>query len=126
MCTECRRPFCAIFPYTDPANDPILGYHIFIDRILRGEPIIIYGDGEQTRGNTYIADCVGATVSAATCASVGEIYNIGGGEARSVNWVIAKLQELSGRRVQVRHAPPRLGDQRHTLATIDKARRNLG
>lgn len=46
----------------------------------------------------------------------------GGGEARSVNWVIATLQELLGREAHVNHIAPRPGDQVHTRANIDKAR----
>jgi nucleoside-diphosphate-sugar epimerase len=103
-----------------------MGYHIFIDRISRGEPIVIYGDGEQTRGNTFVADCVTGTLLAAERGGLGEVYNIGGGEARSVNWVVKTIEELTGRRASLRHAEPRPGDQAHTMANIDKARHALG
>jgi UDP-glucuronate 4-epimerase len=110
------------FSVYGPRQRPDMGYNIFIGRILRREPIVIYGDGEQTRGNTFVSDCVDATVLAAEHGEPGQVYNVGGGEARSVNWVIATLEELCGREAQVSHAPSRPGDQAHTMANIDKAR----
>ena len=59
-----------------------MGYQRFMQALLQEEPIIVYGDGLQVRGNTYIDDCVEATV-AAIHAPVGETYNLGGGEAAS-------------------------------------------
>jgi nucleoside-diphosphate-sugar epimerase len=114
------------FSVYGPRQRPDMGYHIFIDRILHAEPIVIYGDGGQTRGNTYISDCVDATLLAGECGQPGEVYNIGGGEARSVSWVISTLEDLCGQRARLLHAPPRPGDQAHTLANIDKARQGLG
>jgi nucleoside-diphosphate-sugar epimerase len=103
-----------------------MGYTIFIDRVLRGESITIFGDGEQTRGNTYVADCVEATILAATRGTPGRIYNVGGGEARSANWVVETVQELAGREVEVVHGPARPGEQREALADTTRARRDLG
>jgi UDP-glucuronate 4-epimerase len=108
-----------------PRQRPDMGYAIFIDRVLRGEPITVYGDGEQTRGNTFVADCVEATVRAATRGRPGEVYNVGGGESRSANWVVATVQRLAGREVVVTHGPPRPGEQSDTLADTSKARREL-
>ena len=114
------------FSVYGPRQRPDMGYAIFIDRVLRGEPITIFGDGEQTRGNTYVADCVEATVRAATRGTPGEIYNVGGGEARSANWVVETVQRLAGRRVEVVHGPARPGEQREALADTTRARRDLG
>jgi nucleoside-diphosphate-sugar epimerase len=113
------------FSVYGPRQRPDMGYHIFIERILNEEPIVIYGDGEQTRGNTFITDCVDATLLAAQHGQPGETYNVGGGEAHSVNWVLSTLQELCGREARLSHAPGRAGDQAHTFANIDKARHVL-
>ena len=113
------------FSVYGPRQRPDMGMHIFIERILRGEPIVVFGDGEQTRGNTYVADCVTATLLAAERGQPGVEYNVGGGEARSVNWVIRTIAELAGRPAQVEYGPPRPGDQAHTLADISRARRAL-
>jgi UDP-glucuronate 4-epimerase len=114
------------FSVYGPRQRPDMGYNIFIDRILKDKPINIFGDGEQTRGNTFVSDCVEATLRAAERGRPGEVYNIGGGEARSVNWAIATLQELLGREAHLNHIAPRPGDQVHTRANIDKARAELG
>ena len=114
------------FSVYGPRQRPDMGYTIFIDRVLRGEPITIFGDGEQTRGNTYVADCVEATVRAATRGTPGRVYNVGGGEARSANWVVETVQELAGRTVEVVHGPARPGEQREALADTTRARRDLG
>ena len=114
------------FSIYGPSQRPDMGYHRFINALLRGEPIEIYGDGEQTRGNTYVDDAVTGTVLALERGRPGEIYNIGGGVPISVNGVLALLEEFTGRRADRRYGPPRRGDQLHTLADIGKARVELG
>jgi nucleoside-diphosphate-sugar epimerase len=114
------------FSVYGPRQRPDMGYNIFIDRVLKGEQISVFGDGEQTRGNTFISDCVNATLLGAERGEPGEVYNIGGGEARSVNWVIETIAELAGKPANVRREAARAGDQRHTMADITKARAELG
>ena len=114
------------FSVYGPRQRPDMGYAIFADRVLRGEPITIFGDGEQTRGNTFVADCVDATVRAAERGRPGEVYNVGGGEARSANWVVETIQRIVGRPVEITHGPERAGEQREALADTRKARRELG
>jgi UDP-glucuronate 4-epimerase len=114
------------FSVYGPRQRPDMGYNIFIDRVLKGEQIAVFGDGEQTRGNTFITDCVNATLLGAERGEPGEVYNIGGGEARSVNWVIETIAELAGKPANIRRAAARAGDQRHTMADTTKARAELG
>lgn len=114
------------FSVYGPRQRPDMAYHILIDALLRGRPITIHGDGEQTRGNTYVADCVAGTLLALEHGRAGEIYNIGGGVALSLNQMLELLEEITGREVERRHVAPRPGDQRHTLADIAKARAELG
>jgi nucleoside-diphosphate-sugar epimerase len=103
---------------------PDMGYHQFIRALLCGEPVTVCGDGQQVRGNTYVADCVAATVAALE-APVGEIYNLGGGESANVWEVLARLETLIGRKAQVRRVAARPGDQRSTFADTGKLRRHL-
>jgi UDP-glucuronate 4-epimerase len=114
------------FSVYGPRQRPDMGYSIFIDRVLRGEGITIFGDGEQSRGNTYVADCVDATVRAGTLGTSGEAYNVGGGESRSANWIVETIQRLAGRSVTVVHGPERPGEQREARADTTRARRDLG
>jgi nucleoside-diphosphate-sugar epimerase len=113
------------FSVYGPRQRPDMGYFRFIDALLRGQPVVVYGDGHQVRGNTYVADCVTATVAAAE-APPGEVYNIGGGEAANVWDILRKLEALAGRRAEVRQEPARPGDQRYTFADTSKLRHHLG
>jgi nucleoside-diphosphate-sugar epimerase len=114
------------FSVYGPRQRPDMAYNIFIDRILRDAPISIFGDGTQSRSNTYVADAVQATILAWQRGEAGGVYNVGGGEVRDLNWVLARIEQLTGRRAQVERKPARAGDQQHTKANIERAQRVLG
>jgi nucleoside-diphosphate-sugar epimerase len=113
------------FSVYGPRQRPDMGYHRFIDSLLRREPVTVYGDGLQVRGNTYVDDCVAATL-AALGARPGEVYNVGGGEMATVWEVLAKLQTILDCRAVIRREPARPGDQRFTGAETSKIWRHLG
>jgi nucleoside-diphosphate-sugar epimerase len=114
------------FSIYGPRQRPDMAYNIFIRSLLRGEPITIFGDGEQSRGNTYIDDCVTGTVLALTAGQPGQAYNLGGGIPITLNEAIAIIEDAVGTRAERRYTPARTGDQRHTLADISKAQTDLG
>lgn len=114
------------FSIYGPRQRPDMAYSIFIDALLRGTPITIEGDGEQSRGNTYVSDCVKGTVLGLLHGTPGEVYNIGGGAPITLNSALALLERCTSRAAIRRSAPARAGDQRHTLADISKARRDFG
>src|SRR5205085_8146943 len=116
------------FSVYGPRHRPDMAYHIFIQALLQGEPITIFGDGEQSRSNTFIADCVQGILLAFEKReqSIGEVFNLGGGEVVTVNQVLAILSELIGKSPQVIFAQVRPGDQRFTAADISKAENILG
>jgi nucleoside-diphosphate-sugar epimerase len=114
------------FSIYGPRQRPDMAYHIFINSLLQGIPITIYGDGEQSRGNTYVADCVAGTLLALEKGVPGEVYNLGGGSPITVNAALALLEQYTGRRAQRRYVAARPGDQRHTLADFSKAATHLG
>jgi nucleoside-diphosphate-sugar epimerase len=113
------------FSVYGPRQRPEMGYHLFIDAILRGKPIRLTGDGLQVRGNTYIADCVDATIRA-TQAMPGETFNLGGGELVTVLEVFRKLERIIGRPALIERHPPRAGDQLATGADVTKLTRHTG
>ncbi len=113
------------FSVYGPRQRPDMGYHRFIDAMLQDRPLLVYGDGLQARGNTYVEDCIAATV-AALKAPVGEVYNVGGGETANVWEILAKLESILGRRAIVQREPARPGDQRFTGADTVKLSRHLG
>jgi nucleoside-diphosphate-sugar epimerase len=113
------------FSVYGPRQRPEMGYHLFINAILKGKPITLTGDGLQVRGNTYIADCVDATVKA-TQAMVGETFNLGGGELVTVLEVLRKLERITGKSAIIERHPPRKGDQLATGADVSKLTRHVG
>jgi nucleoside-diphosphate-sugar epimerase len=113
------------FSVYGPRQRPDMGYHKFVQCLLTGTPVPVYGDGMQVRGNTYIDDCVAAT-TAAVEALPGETYNVGGGEAASVWDVLGKLERITGNKAVVRQEAARPGDQRYTSADTGKLLRHLG
>lgn len=124
---ECGLPVVVLrfFSVYGPGQRPDMGYHRFIEALLADQPIIVHGDGLQSRGNTFVSDCVAAT-AAALQAPIGEVYNVGGGETANVWEILAKLERIVGRRAVVRREPARRGDQRVTAADTTKLYRHLG
>jgi len=112
------------FSVYGPRQRPDMGYFKFIQALLTGEPVTVFGDGQQVRGNTYIDDCVDATIRAAK-ATPGSLFNVGGGESASVWDVLHKLEIISGRKFTTRQEPARPGDQRETFADTTRIRREL-
>jgi nucleoside-diphosphate-sugar epimerase len=114
------------FSIYGPRQRPDMAYHIFIESVLDGAPITVFGDGQQARSNTYVGDCVDATVAALDRGRTGEAYNVGGGELLKLCDAIDIIGELTGRTPVIERAPERPGDQRITQADTTKARDELG
>lgn len=116
------------FSVYGPRQRPDMAYNIMIRALLAGQPFVQFGDGEQTRSNTFCTDSVQAAVLAfeQRAAAVGQTFNVGGGEIVSLNTVRTLLEELLDRKLEVDLRPPRPGDQKHTAANIENARRVLG
>jgi nucleoside-diphosphate-sugar epimerase len=113
------------FSVYGPRQRPDMGYYKFVHCLLTGQAVTVYGDGRQVRGNTYIDDCVAATLAAVE-ALPGEIYNVGGGEAASVWDILEKLERITAKKAVVRQEAARPGDQRYTSADTGKLLRHLG
>jgi len=114
------------FSIYGPRQRPEMGYAVFIDRILRDEPVLIHGDGSQSRGNTYIDDCVAATLAAIAHGPTGDIFNIGGGEVVSALEAVGLIESIIGRPARLAFGPPRPGEQQAALADTSKARQVFG
>jgi nucleoside-diphosphate-sugar epimerase len=130
LCELYRRNFgvptvsLRYFTVYGPRQRPDMGFHRFIAAILRGAAVPIYGDGEQTRDFTFVADAVEANILAMKEGVTG-VFNIGGGSRATVNEVLALLGELVGP-VRVERRPPEAGDVRATWADTSAAREVLG
>ncbi|MBA2257959.1 MAG: NAD-dependent epimerase/dehydratase family protein, partial [Acidobacteria bacterium] len=114
------------FTVYGPRQRPDMAFHRFIRASLDGTPITLYGDGEQTRDFTYVADAVSATIAAGERGVPGRAYNVGGGSRVSMNRVIEIIGDVAGRPLKVRCEPAQKGDMRDTYADTSLARSDLG
>jgi UDP-glucose 4-epimerase len=114
-----------------PRQDPNSAYtgvlSIFIDAYLRGVAPTIFGDGEQSRDFTYVANTVDAILLALQSpAASGKIINVGTGKSRNLNQTIELLNRILAMKVTPQYEPARAGDVRHSTADISLARQILG
>lgn len=99
----------------------------FITCYIRRETPVIFGDGEQSRDFTYVANVVDAVLKACKAPGAsGGVFNVGVGESYTLNYTIAALNKIFGYAMKPRHEGPRAGDVRESLADITQARRVLG
>jgi UDP-glucose 4-epimerase len=116
-------------PRQNPRSQYASAIPTFISRTLRGEPVTIYGDGEQARDFVYVGDIVRANVLAAEApeAALGRTFNIGCGRRHTVNELIATIGSLvPGEHPPAVHAEPRPGEIRDSWSDITMARDVLG
>lgn len=99
---------------------------IFAHRALRGEPLVIHGDGEQTRDFINVRDVAMANYRAALSQNVSGAFNVASGMRVTINRLASMLAEAGGLKVSIQHGPPRPGDVRHSLADVSAARAAFG
>jgi nucleoside-diphosphate-sugar epimerase len=99
---------------------------IFVFGVLRGQPVTIFGDGEQTRDFVNVRDVVQANIKAAMVPGLSGAFNIGSGTRISVNRLVELLRAAGGLNPVVRYGPARVGDVRDSLADIGAARKAFG
>jgi nucleoside-diphosphate-sugar epimerase len=114
------------FTVYGPRQRPDMAFHRFLKAAHHGEPIVLYGDGEQTRDFTFVLDAAAATAQAGRAGVPGRVYNIGGGSRVSVNHVLSLIEGLVGKPLQVRREAPQKGDMRDTYADTSLAQADLG
>jgi nucleoside-diphosphate-sugar epimerase len=115
------------FSVYGPRQRPDMAFNRFCRAALRREPLTVFGDGEQTRDFTFVADVIAATKAAAISpAAAGRIYNVGGGSRVSVNEALRLIAAFAGRPLDVRHVERERGDVRDTGADISRAAAELG
>jgi UDP-glucose 4-epimerase len=113
------------FTVYGPQPRPDQAVAIFSHALLEDRPILIFGDGEQLRGMTYVDDVVRANLLASQMDCVGEALNIGGGTSITVNELIGHIEKIIQKKAQKKYIEAVKGDARHTLADISKARQIL-
>jgi UDP-N-acetylglucosamine/UDP-N-acetyl-alpha-D-glucosaminouronate 4-epimerase len=124
--TVVLRYFNVYGPRQSPFSQYAAVIPLFIAAIAAGEPVTIYGDGEQSRDFTYIDDAVAATIAAGYAdGASGRAFNVAGGEPQSVNDVAETIGRLLGKPVDRKRQPPRAGDIRDSYADLASARDTL-
>ncbi len=114
------------FTVYGPGQRPDMAFHRFISAILDEREIEIYGSGEQTRDFTYIDDVVEANIRVLPKGKEGTIYNIGGGSRIKLIESLKIIEEISGKKANLRFKEDQKGDVMHTYADVSNAKRDLG
>ena len=124
--TVCIRYFNVFGPRQDPTSEYSAVIPLFITRLLAGQQPVVYGDGQQTRDFTYVANVVHGNLLAANSSKVaGKVINLANGRSTSLLELIETLNKLLSTDVSPVFEPARIGDVRDSLADISEARRLL-
>ncbi|HRJ57280.1 MAG TPA: GDP-mannose 4,6-dehydratase [Anaerolineales bacterium] len=113
------------FTVYGPAGRPDLAMFRFVQWIIEGQPVRINGDGNQSRGFTYIDDIARGTIAALKPLGY-EVINLGGHEVISINDLVTLTEELTGKKANVQYGPPNLADMLTNQADVSKAQELLG
>jgi UDP-glucose 4-epimerase len=125
--TVALRYFNVFGPRQDPASEYAAVIPRFVLAFLRGEPVRVHGDGEQTRDFTFVSDVVEANLRASQAADAsGRVMNVGGGSQHSLNQLIEMIREHTGGASAVEYGDARPGDVRASLADLGRLRELTG
>jgi UDP-glucuronate 4-epimerase len=114
------------FTVYGPRQRPDLAIHKFASNIMRGKPIEQFGDGTSRRDYTYIDDTVEGVLAAMRYNKPFDIFNLGENETVELRYLIGQIEQVLGRKAEVRLLPSQPGDVPVTFADISKARALLG
>ncbi len=120
--TAAIRFFNVFGPRQDPKGAYAAAVPIFTEKAVRNEPLMVFGDGGQTRDFIYVKDIAGALAFAAETPGVTGIFNAGYDGQITINDLASGLIDAAGSSSKILHAPERPGDVRHSRASSDKFR----
>lgn len=112
------------FTVYGPAGRPDLAMFRFVQWVSEGRPVLVNGDGTQSRGFTFVDDIARGTLAALKPLGY-EIINLGGHETITINNLIELTEELAGKQAKVEYGPPNLADMYQNWADVSKARQLL-
>ena len=116
----CLRYFNVFGPRQDPKSAYAAAVPIFTHRAVNNEPIVIFGDGEQTRDFIYVKDIAAANVFFATQSNQTGVFNVAYGKKITVNALAQTIVRMTGSRSEIQHVAERAGDVKHSMASVDK------
>ncbi|MCK6605977.1 MAG: SDR family oxidoreductase [Ignavibacteriaceae bacterium] len=126
MKTTSLRCFNVFGPRQDPNSQYAAAIPMFIQKALLGEDIIIYGDGKQTRDFVYVKDVVHANILAVKSDIPDGVFNVGCERIISINELAELIIEITGSKSRIVFRPERLGDIKHSIASIVETKDALG
>jgi UDP-glucose 4-epimerase len=118
--TVALRYFNVFGPRQDPNSAYAAAVPIFIRQALAGQPLTIFGDGQQTRDFIYVKDVVAANVFVATQPGLSGVFNVGYGKQMTILQLARRIIAATGSNSVIQHAPERPGDVKHSRASIEK------
>jgi len=125
--TVALRYFNVFGPRQDPDSQYAAVIPRFITAVQLGRPVVIFGDGEQTRDFTFVSNVVDANLLAGEAQGVaGRVFNIAYGQRSTLNHLVDDLRSLTGQDFVPSYEPARVGDVRDSLADLSLARSELG
>jgi nucleoside-diphosphate-sugar epimerase len=124
---EFKIPFTGLrfFSVYGPRQRPDMAYRKIINRVINEEEVVIFGDGSQSRTNTYVTDAVEALILASQQTFSGEFYNIGGDESITLLEAVAIIEDTLKTKTKISFEKARPGDQVHTRADLTKTQKHL-
>ena len=121
LSTTSFRFFNIYGPRQDPSSPYSGVISIFVERLMRSQPVTVYGDGRQTRDFVYVADLADLLTRAVHgTEGKGGVFNVGTGKRHSLLDLLDCLEKLSGKRIERLHQPARQGDIRHSCADVSR------
>lgn len=127
LATTSLRYFNVYGPKQDPTSQYSAVIPKFITRVMNNQNPIIYGDGEQTRDFTFVKDVVQANILSAESKKCNrEVLNIACGKRITINKLAKEIINAFGKNLDLKHTKPRVGDVKHSLADISKAKELIG
>jgi UDP-glucuronate 4-epimerase len=127
-CSALGIPFSIfrLFSVYGPRQRSDMAFNIFIEKLLRNETIKVFGDGSQSRANTFVSDVVDGLIAGMSIAATGQAYNLCGNEQYNVLQVLNTLENILGVNAKIEFLGERLGDQQETRSVASKAAREFG
>jgi UDP-glucose 4-epimerase len=123
LATVSLRYFNVFGPYQDPRSEYTAAVPAFIERAIRNEPITIFGDGRQTRDFIYVKDVVAANAFFALKSQATGVFNIAWGREITITNLALTIRNLAKSSSAIDYGAERLGDVKHSVASVDKTQR---
>ena len=123
LATVSLRYFNVFGPFQDPRSEYAAAVPAFIEKAIRNEPITIFGNGRHTRDFIYVKDVVAANVFFALKSRVTGVFNIACGKQMTITDLALTIHELAESSSTIEYSAERLGDVKHSVASVDKTQR---